>query len=223
MWSQDRHHDVGAYALGVLDEVDSFHFEDHVRGCPQCAVQVTEFRPAARQLMLYRNATPRAVHPFAAPGPRMLGRLLDEVAARHRAKRRRWLFALAASVVIAIGGPAVAVVAGQSEPPKTAVTTVAATDAKTGVWAEVKAEERLWGSDIELKVKEADGAHACRLVVIGKDGSEETAANWKSPEGADKAAEMVGGTAMQLEDIDHFEVRSQDGELLVTIEAPAAR
>lgn len=112
MWSQDRHHDVGAYALGVLDEVDSFHFEDHVRGCPQCAVQVTEFRPAARQLMLYRNATPRAVHPFAAPGPRMLGRLLDEVTARHRAKRRRWLFALAASVVIAVGGPTVAVLAG---------------------------------------------------------------------------------------------------------------
>jgi hypothetical protein len=190
MWSQDRHHDVGAYALGVLDEVDSFHFEDHVRGCPQCAVQVTEFRPAARQLMLYRNATPRSVHPFAAPGPRMLGRLLDEVAARHRAKRRRWLFALAASVVIAVGGPAV---------------------------------ERLWGSDIELKVKEAEGVHACRLVVIGKDGSEETAANWKSPEGADKPSEMVGGTAMQREDISHFEVRSQEGDLLVTLKAPAWR
>ncbi|MDX3586760.1 hypothetical protein OG920_38450 [Streptomyces europaeiscabiei] len=219
MWSQDRHHDVGAYALGVLDEVDSFHFEDHVRGCPQCAVQVTEFRPAARQLMLYRNATPRAVHPFAAPGPRMLGRLLDEVTARHRAKRRRWLFALAASVVIAVGGPTVAVLAGPGEAPDT----VAATDSKTGVWAEVKVQDRIWGSDIELKVKEADGAHACRLVVIGKDGSEETAANWKSPEGADKASEMMGGTAMQREDISHFEVRSQEGELLATLKAPAWR
>lgn len=175
MWSQDRHHDVGAYALGVLDEVDSFHFEDHVRGCPQCAVQVTEFRPAARQLMLYRNATPRAVHPFAAPGPRMLGRLLDEVAARHRAKRRRWLFALAASVVIAVGGPAVAVLAGPGEAPDT----VAATDAKTGVWAEVKAEDHDWGSDIVLKVKEADGAR-----LAGSSPSARTAPRRRSPTGS---------------------------------------
>lgn len=91
------------------------------------------------------------------------------------------------------------------------------------MWAEVKAEDHDWGSDIVLKVKEADGAHACRLVAIGKDGSEETVANWKSPEGADKASEMVGGTAMQREDISRFEVRSQEGELLVTLKAPAWR
>ncbi|MGW0711280.1 hypothetical protein ACWD4G_35875 [Streptomyces sp. NPDC002643] len=219
MWSQDRHHDVGAYALGVLDEVESFHFEDHVRGCPRCAVHVTEFRPAARQLMLYRNATPRSVHPFAAPGPQLLGKLLDEVGARRRAKRRRWLYAVAASVIIAIGGPAVAVLAGPGEAPDT----VAATDAETGVWAEVKAQEHVWGSDLALKVKEAEGAHACRLVVVGKDGTEETAANWKSPGGPGSTAEMIGGTAMQLEDISHFEVRSQEGELLVTLKAPAWR
>lgn len=91
------------------------------------------------------------------------------------------------------------------------------------MWAEVKVQDRMWGSDIELRVKEADGAHACRLVVIGKDGSEETAANWKSPEGADKASKMMGGTAMQREDISHFEVRSQEGELLATLKAPAWR
>jgi hypothetical protein len=126
---------------------------------------------------------------------------------------------VAASVIIAVGGPAVAVFAGPGEPPDT----VAATDAKTGVWAEVKAEDRVWGSDIELKVKEAEGAHACRLVVIGKDGSEETAANWKSPGESDAPSTMMGGTAMQREDISHFEVRSQEGELLVTLKAPAWR
>lgn len=34
---------------------------------------------------------------------------------------------------------------------------------------------------------------------------------------------MMGGTAMQREDISHFEVRSQEGELLVTLKAPAWR
>jgi hypothetical protein len=34
---------------------------------------------------------------------------------------------------------------------------------------------------------------------------------------------MQGGTSMQREDISHFEVRSQEGELLVTLKAPAWR
>ena len=52
---------------------------------PQCAAQVTEFGPTARQMMLYRRATPRVVHPIAGPGPQLLDRLLGEVATRHRA------------------------------------------------------------------------------------------------------------------------------------------
>ncbi|GAA3784835.1 zf-HC2 domain-containing protein [Streptomyces phyllanthi] len=215
MWSQDRHHDVGAYALGVLDEVEAFHFEGHLRECPRCAVQVAEFRPAARQLMLYRRATPRSVHPFAGPGPRLLDRLLDEVGNRNRAGRRRWLFAVAASVVFAVGGPAVAILAGPGEQ-KTAV---AATDTKTGVWAEVKAADKLWGSEIDVQVKDASGPRVCQLVVIGKDGSEETVTSWMAPDHTDTPSAMKGGAAMQREDISHFEVRS-DGERLVTLKSP---
>ncbi|MEU1167695.1 FHA domain-containing protein, partial [Streptomyces sp. NPDC005921] len=63
--SLERHRDVGAYALGVLDEAEAFRFEDHLMECPRCAAHVTEFGPAARQLMLYRRATPRFVHPMA--------------------------------------------------------------------------------------------------------------------------------------------------------------
>src|SRR5690242_16403000 len=111
MRSLERHRDVGAYALGVLDEADAFRFEDHLMECPRCAVQVTEFGPVARQLMLYRSSTPRLVHPLAEPGPRMLDRLLSQVAVRNRAGRRRLLLALAASVVLAVSAPAVAIMA----------------------------------------------------------------------------------------------------------------
>ncbi|MGW0822862.1 hypothetical protein [Streptomyces sp. NPDC002845] len=216
MWSLDRHHDVGAYSLGVLDEVDAFHFEDHLRDCPQCAVRVTEFRPAARQLMLYRNATPRAVHPFAAPGPRLLERLLGEVAARNRVGRRRWLFAVAASVVFAVGGPAAAIVAGSGSESAT----VEATDPDSGVWAEVRAEDRVWGSQIDLQVKDASGPRPCRLVAIGRDGSEETVTSWMVPDGADGPSSMQGGAAMRRQEISRFEVRTRDGERLVTLKSP---
>ena len=81
MRSLERHRDVGAYALGVLDEAEAFRFEDHLMECPRCAAHVTEFGPATRQMMLYRRATPRVVHPMAQPGPQLLDRLLGEVAA----------------------------------------------------------------------------------------------------------------------------------------------
>lgn len=99
MRSLERHRDVGAYALGVLDEAEAFRFEDHLMECPRCAAQVTEFGPATRQLMLFRQATPRIVHPLARPGPRLLDRLLSEVTTRRRAGRRRVLYAVAAAVV----------------------------------------------------------------------------------------------------------------------------
>ena len=130
MRSLERHRDVGAYALGVLDEAEAFRFEDHLMECPSCSAHVTEFGPAARQLMLYRRATPRFVHPMAQPGPRLLDRLLAEVATRHRAKRRKLLYGLAASVVLAVVGPGIVAYAGHDAPPAVQVT--AATDMADG-------------------------------------------------------------------------------------------
>lgn len=215
MRSLERHRDVGAYALGVLDEAEAFRFEDHLMECPSCTAHVSEFRPAARQLMLYRRATPRSVHPFAAPGPRLLDRLLGEVASRHRAGRRRWLYAVAASVVFAAGGPAIAIVTAHD--PQSSQ--IAATDAKTGVWAQVTSEDRVWGSQVEVKVKDAGGPRPCQLVAIGKDGSEQTVTSWMVAPHSGEATTMQGGAALQPEEISRYEVRTMDGKHLVTLKS----
>jgi anti-sigma factor RsiW len=218
MRSLESHRDVGAYALGVLDEAEAFRFEDHLMECASCAAHVSEFRPAARQLMLYRRATPRSVHPFAAPGPRLLERLLDEVSAKHRGGRRQWLYAVAASVVFAVGGPAVAVVSGHGSSSRaTAATTLSATDPDTGVWAQVTAQDRVWGSEIDVTVKDRSGPHPCRLVAVGKDGSEQTVTSWMVPADDGEATTMQGGAALPSKQIDHFEVRTKDGQHLVTL------
>ncbi|MFF4346000.1 zf-HC2 domain-containing protein [Streptomyces sp. NPDC001530] len=215
MRSLERHRDVGAYALGVLDEAEAFRFEDHLMECPRCTAHVSEFRPAARQLMLYRRATPRSVHAFAAPGPRLLDRLLGEVATRNRAGRRRWLYAVAASVVFAAGGPAIAIVTADGS----ASTQVAATDASTGVWAQVTTQDRVWGSEVDVQVKDAGGPHACQLVAVGKDGSEQTVTSWMEPPHDGEATSMQGGAALQPDEISRFEVRTMDGKHLVTLKA----
>ncbi|MFF4018809.1 zf-HC2 domain-containing protein [Streptomyces sp. NPDC001843] len=220
MRSLERHRDVGAYALGVLDEAEAFRFEDHLMECPQCTAHVTEFGPAARQLMLYRRATPRFVHPVAQPGPRLLDGLLNAVASRRRAGRRRLLFGLAASVVFAVAGPGIAMYAshpGGSGDPEVQV--MAATDAHSGVWAQVTTKDDEHGSDLVLEIKDGAGPRSCRLVAIGRDGSEQVVTSW-TVRGHDSGMTTVaGGSSMHTDQVVRYEVRTAAGERLVSLDA----
>jgi anti-sigma factor RsiW len=223
MRSLERHRDVGAYALGVLDEADAFRFEDHLMECPRCAAHVTEFGPVTRQMMLYRRATPRVVHPMAQPGPRLLDRLLGEVAARHRAQRRRLLYAVAASVVIALAGPGIAMMASAGDSDSDGGVRVTATDERSGVWAQVTTQNEAWGSDVELQVKDGAGPRSCHLIAVGRDGSEQTVTSWNVLRHDARPNTVRGGAAMHLEEIDHYDVRTADGERLVRLNPPPGR
>jgi hypothetical protein len=48
--SDVSHHDVGAYALGVLDPDDALRFEDHLVDCDTCAVELAAMLPLAAAL-----------------------------------------------------------------------------------------------------------------------------------------------------------------------------
>ncbi|MGW1721415.1 zf-HC2 domain-containing protein [Streptomyces sp. NPDC002306] len=217
MRSLERHRDVGAYALGLLDEVEAFRFEDHLMECPQCSAQVTEFGPTTRQLQLYRRATPRTVHPMAGPGPQLLDRLLGEVTTRHRAQRRRLVFALAASVAVALAGSALSMTAGGGGADGSDDVRVAATDERSGVWAQVTAHDENYGSDVELQVKDGAGPRSCRLVAVGRDGSEQTLAGWMVPKHDARPLTMHGGSAFHHDQVARYEVRTDEGEHLVTL------
>ncbi|MDH6566214.1 anti-sigma factor ChrR (cupin superfamily) [Streptomyces sp. SAI-117] len=215
MRSLERHRDVGAYALGVLDEAEAFRFEDHLMECPKCAAHVTEFGPVTRQMMLYRRATPRVVHPMAQPGPQLLNRLLAEVATRHRARRRRLLYAVAASVVLTVGGSTLAMTTGADA---ARATSVQATDARSGVWAQVTTEDEDWGTQVELKVKDESGPRSCHLVAVSHDGTEETVTGWNATGHDTGDNTMMGSSTFHADQIDHYEVRTSGGEHLVTLE-----
>ncbi|MFF7450223.1 MULTISPECIES: zf-HC2 domain-containing protein [unclassified Streptomyces] len=216
MRSQERHRDVAAYALGVLDEADAFRFEDHLMECPRCAASVTEFGPITRQLMLYRRSTPQFVSPLVKPGPRMLDRLLSEVGTRHRAGRRRFLCAVAATVAFAVAGPGVVVVAARGGDGSSRME---ATDPRSGVWAQVTAADETSGTQVELKVKDGAGPRTCRLVVVGHDGSEETVTTWGVPRHDARALVMNGASSYHPDQIARYEVRTLDGERLVTLKS----
>ena len=47
MGMQQRHQDVAAYALGVLEPGDAFRFEEHLAECVLCTVQLSDFSSVA--------------------------------------------------------------------------------------------------------------------------------------------------------------------------------
>jgi hypothetical protein len=219
MRSQERHRDVAAYALGVLDEADAFRFEDHLMECARCAAHVTEFGPITRQMMLYRRATPRFVSPMSRPGPQLLDRLLGAVAARHRAGRRRFLYAVAASLVIGVAGPGIVMMAdGGGTGTAASTVRVAATDAQSGVWAQVTTQDEDSGSRVKLEVKDGAGPRSCHLIAVGRDGSEQTVTSWTVPSHDARPITMQGSSAMHTAEIARYEVRTADGEHLVTLQ-----
>ncbi|MGW0191293.1 zf-HC2 domain-containing protein [Streptomyces sp. NPDC003362] len=220
MRSLERHRDVGAYALGVLDEAEAFRFEDHLMECPRCTAHVTEFGPTTRQLMLYRRATPRSVHPAAGPGPRLLDRLLGEVRVRDRARRRRFVYAVAASVVAAVAGPWMALVAHGGNGDGDGALRIAATDARSGVWAQVTAEDSASGSLVELRVGDGAGPRTCRLVAVGMDGAEETLATWSVAAHDARRHTVQASAARHPDQIDRYEVRTAAGDRLVVLDPP---
>jgi hypothetical protein len=215
MRSQERHRDVAAYALGVLDEADAFRFEDHLMECARCAAHVTEFGPITRQMMLYRRATPRFVSPMTRPGPQLLDKLLATVATRHRAGRRRFLYAVAASVAIGLAGPGLTMMADGG---KDEAVRLAATDTRSGVWAQVTSQDEYSGSRVKLEVKDGAGPRSCRLIAVGRDGSEQTVTSWTVPSHDARPITMQGSSAMHTGEIARYEVRTADGEHLVTLQ-----
>ncbi|MDN3293659.1 zf-HC2 domain-containing protein [Streptomyces ficellus] len=221
------------------------HLEEFSGMEPMLAMLAEGPGPAAQPVAL-----PMPQRPGAAPPAPLLDRLVDEVAVKRAQRRRRTRFLVAAAAALIIGGPAVAVVAtsgdtGRSnqaiDPHPTSPAEDAffhhmdekasATDATTKVSATVGMEKKGWGTHAVLELKNVKGPLKCNLIAVSKSGEEEVVTSWAVPrwgygipdspnETAKNPLYVHGGAAMDRNDIDHFEVRTFDGERLV--EVPAA-
>ncbi|MGP3770107.1 zf-HC2 domain-containing protein [Streptomyces sp. SDT5-1] len=214
MWSLERHRDVGAYALGVLDPAERFRFEDHLPECATCASLVGELAPTTGVLALYARATPPYVDVLARPAPTFLDRAVDRLGAAHRrARRRLWGAAVAAVLVLAAAGQGVALLTGAG-PDAGHTATLRGRDPGSGVAATLTADGRDWGTAVGLDVRDPGGPRVCELVAVGRDGAEQTVATWAVRGGA---VALDGGVAARPADLERFEVRAADGRRLLTL------
>ncbi|UQA95166.1 anti-sigma factor family protein [Streptomyces halobius] len=239
----DRHSDVGAYALGVLDAADTERFEAHLAGCDRCAAALEELMGLPPLLAEFKESAPTPETVTAAPGRGLLDGLLGEVAAARRARGRRRLSLVAAAAVLIVGGPLAAVAltadrSGDDRPPPLANAVraqfdqgekAAAVDPVTKVSAGVSMAPKTWGTQVVLQLANVKGPLTCDLVAVGKDGRRETVTTWAVPEGGYGIKDSdvkwnreplyaTGGAALNRGDIDRFEIRTLEGKRLATVE-----
>ncbi|MCF6525079.1 zf-HC2 domain-containing protein [Streptomyces sp. JJ36] len=229
---QDRHTDVGAYALGLLSDAEASRFEEHLAECGWCGAELESLLGVGA--VLDEVAQDPVYDPTARPDPALLPRLLAQVAARRRQSRRRRVLSVVAAAVLVAGGTAVPLVMWQDEnsTPAQAVRTAfergekfSDTDPATPADATVAVESRAWGTHVTLRLGNLRGPRACDLIAVGEDGERLTVSSWSVPpygygiEGTRWSEPLFiqGGAALPPERIDRFEVRDLDGERLATI------
>ncbi|MCZ4097008.1 zf-HC2 domain-containing protein [Streptomyces sp. SID13666] len=196
---QEQHADVGAYALGLLDDADATRFETHLAGCELCMAELDSLAGLEPLLAEYAAATPGPGAFLPVPGSTddaLLGRLLDEVAEVRARTRRRRMFLVAAAAVLIIGGPLIAVQATSGDrtsavaehahggPAEDAFNLIPAsakvsgTDPATKVSATIGVEKKAWGSHVVLQLGNVKGPLRCSLVAVGKNGDQQTVTTW---------------------------------------------
>ncbi|WP_156726703.1 anti-sigma factor family protein [Streptomyces apocyni] len=201
--ASDVHETVGAYALGILDDMDARAFEGHLAGCQLCAAQLEELSGMEPMLAALADLPPQRTAPqvgeqlAARPAPRLIDNLVGEVAKKRVARRRRSFALAAAAAVLIIGGPlAVKATTGDSSGSGGSPTVASpaedaffndmeekarATDPETNVSATVGTEEKTWGTHAVLELKNVKGPLKCSLIAVGKNGEEETVTSWAVP------------------------------------------
>ncbi|GAB3646784.1 anti-sigma factor family protein [Streptomyces sparsus] len=233
MTSPPAHHtDVGAYAIGALDSADAARFEEHLAACQRCAFELEELMGLGPLLAEYSHTAPDIPSLTPRPSRQLLDGLMSTVAAERRGRKRRRLYLVAAAAALIIGGPlaGAALLGDNSEAPPTGTVQamfesgekINAADPNTKVDATVSLSSKDWGTEVAVKLANVTGPRTCGLVAVGKDGTEQTVTTWAVPEdgyGWKNPRYYHGGTAYERDEIERFEVRTLEGENLVTVTA----
>jgi putative zinc finger protein len=219
----DEHIDVGAYALGLLEDEDSTAFEAHLAHCPSCHAELAEFSPMKA---LLTGLEP--VEAFDHTAERGVVDLLSRRAAASR-RRVRWTVAVgAAACLAALGGGLAAgfAVAPSNPPPGTAVLAGqlhSATNPQNGVTGTVGLVTKTWGTYVSLDLADVRGPLECELIAVSKTGERRVVTGWvvgvpgDGVPGHPAHLLVQGGTAISVANLARFDVIVVNGKTLLSI------
>ncbi|HEY8480030.1 MAG TPA: zf-HC2 domain-containing protein [Spirillospora sp.] len=241
MSSPVEHTDVGAYALGLLEEEDRRAFEAHLRGCGRCRAELDEIAGTANLLSelggdadLAGAAPERGPAGADAPPAPVIDMMRRRRGRDRRFRRRAYAIGGAAAAAMLAVGIGVGTVLGGTvlgddedapEPPPAAVTgeRFQATNPSTGASGTVGLVDKGWGTQVSLELRGIKGPLRCHLEAVSATGERSVVAGWRVPDkgygvpGQPKPLVMQGGTGLTRQEISRFEVRLDGGGTLLTI------
>jgi hypothetical protein len=199
---------LGAYVLGILDHREQRDVENHVAACVPCRTELTEIRAMEEML---GTVPPEAF----LEGPPEDGELLLQRTLRQArqedaraARRTPWtvgLTAAASAAVLFIGGYLTASTGSQTgrqaAGPTTQssrsgkIMTASATDPSTGARASVRLTPKAGWVQLSAQVVGIPQGEHCRLVVVTRDGTRETAGSWVVPPSVNGKVVQLDGSA----------------------------
>ena len=222
----NEHIDVGAYALGLLEDEDNAAFEAHLASCPICHAELTEFAPMKALLTgLGPVETPEDIA-LVAP----VTDLLRKRAERSR-RRVRWTVAVAAAACVAAlgGGLGIGLAVSSGQPAPGTVTLAGqlhtATDPHTGAIGTVGLITKAWGTYVTLDLAGVHGPLECELIAVSKTGEHRVVAGWVVGSPGDGVPGhtahllVAGSTSIPTAKLARFDVIVVNGPTLLSIPA----
>jgi hypothetical protein len=231
-----EHTDVGAYALGLLDDADRHAFELHLNTCRSCRAELAALAEVA--VTLSNVDTPQAVRrrPLPTPDPAdsavVTDLMLRRAEVQRRQRRTRLLLSAAAAAVLLTGGVAVGTSfgsgSGGGKPPNAVNAAMTgeqheATDSASGAHGVVALQSLQWGTKVGLELSKVTGPETCQLIAVRGDGTERVVVGWSvSPKGYGlptnpKPLVVDGGVEFARGQIKRFDVRTTSGHTLLSI------
>jgi len=213
-----EHTDVGAYALGLLEDQDRAAFEAHLATCDACREELESLSPVA---VLLKGMEQVQVPGDASPPADLLHR---RAVANRRRRRNLMIASVAACAALLGGGVAVGLASAPSQPPAALTGQVhSASNPANGATGIVGLVAKGWGTQVQLDLAGVTGPKECALIAVSKTGARRTVTGWFVPVPGDGVpghpAHLLvqGGTAIALGDLARFEVVVADGPVLLTI------
>jgi anti-sigma-K factor RskA len=221
---------LGVYVLGAIDPAERSLVDAHLATCRDCR---DELAGLAGLPALLARVNPDEVSRIQAddtvrasfeerPPDELLGTVLDLAAARRR--RNRWRFAAAAAAVVAIAGGLFGGVSAATSTTHTVYAeefpggagqweTAQTASQITGVSANIKYANELWGDNFEILVDGIADGTTCEMWVIHADGSRTQVAGWTVSHDEGKVW-YAGSAPVSAQPISSFEITAGNKVLL---------
>jgi Putative zinc-finger len=231
MTMHEQHVDIDAFVAGELTPDQAAEVEQHIAGCEECRQETDTLREMQEFL---GEVPPEALlEGYPEDADLLLQKTLRQMRSESSAAKRQSRFlTAAAAVVVAAALVTGGVFVGQStsdeqQPIASGTTTPTATqpagvrfasttDATTGARITVRVTPAAGWVRLNAAVSGIPAGEKCRLIVVGKDGTHESAGSWVVPNKEISEGTTLDGSALIApNDVTAVIVENTDGKQYV--------